>query len=168
MRSILTRNMVLSIVALWGGVVSIAAHAATDYCGLVKPEELSKALGETFEPPQRVSTPSGPLAGTGTRCTYKGASLEVTIASVESLTAAKNLQGYEIRRSRELAKNHAVDLTGLGDNAFYTSGNGINKIDSRQGTHDYTFVVQTSAMGHKKDWKDPLMSIATLFYSRLK
>ena len=166
MHSTVKRKIITSVVAIGGGVVALAAHAATDYCALVKPEEISKAFGENFNPPTRQSTPTGPLAGPSTTCTYKGTTLELTIASIEALTVAKNLQNYEIRHARELSKNHAVDLTGVGDNAFCTH----TKVDSRQGSHDYTFWVLPSGASpssFRKDWKEPLVNIAKLFYSRL-
>ena len=164
MEPITVRKTIISFLAVGGAVIALTGHAAaTDYCSLVTPEDLSKAFGTSFGLPKRSATPSGPLAGPSVTCTYAGATLEVTIASFESLTVAKNQQGYEIRRSRELAKSHAVDVTAIGDGAFYTH----NKIDSRKGTHDYTFSVQASGADLRKDWKNPLIGIAQIFYGRL-
>jgi len=154
------RLLGLSAIAILS--TSALAHAATDPCALVTPEEISKVFGETFGPPDRVATPPGPLAGPSVICTYKSKTRELTISSYEYLTAAKSSQNWEIRRTRDLANKRAVDIPGVGESAYYTR----NSIQSHQGIHDYNFSVVPSGTSVNKDWKDALVGIAKLFYSR--
>lgn len=96
-------------------------------------------------------------------CTYKGKTLEFTINSYDYLTVAKSSQNWEIRRTRDLASKRAVDLPGVGDSAYYM----WNSIQSRQGIHDYNFSVVPSGPSASKDWKDALITVTKLFYSRM-
>jgi hypothetical protein len=159
-----TSRRLLLLIALIFLSVPAATRAATDPCALVKPEEISKAFGETVGAPDRVATPAGRAAGPSAACTYKGKTLEVTINAFEYLTADKSAQGWEIRRTRDLAGKRAVDLPGVGDSAYYRR----DSIQSHQGIHDYNFSVVASGASANKDWKDALVAIARLFYSRLK
>jgi len=140
------------------------ASAATDTCAMVAPEDLSQAFGEGFGPPARLASLAGPLAGPMVVCTYKGKTLELTIASDEYLTAAESVSNWNIRRTRDLATRHAVDLPGLGESAYYMRFT----VQSHQGIHDYNFSLVPSGVSANREWKDPLVSIAKLFYSRLR
>jgi hypothetical protein len=159
----LVSRRLLWLTAIVSLSLPVSAHAATDPCAMVKPEEILKVFGETFGPPDRVATPPGPLAGPSVTCTYKGKTLELTISSYEYLTAAKSSQNWEIRRTRDLASKRAVDLPGVGDSAYYAR----YSIQSHQGIHDYNFSVVPSGASANKDWKNALVTIARLFYSRL-
>ena len=154
----------MSVTAILLLTLAAYAYAATDTCAMVAPEDFSKAFGEAFGPPARVATPAGPLAGPMVVCTYKSKTLELTIASYEYLTAAKSASNWNIRRTRDLATRHAVDLPGVGESAYYMRFT----VQSHQGIHDYNFSLVPSGASANKDWKDPLVSIAKLFYSRLR
>ena len=63
--------------------------AATDPCAALKPEEISKTLGDTFGAPTKQSTPPGPFADTLTRCEYQGKKLTFALTIQEYPNDAK-------------------------------------------------------------------------------
>jgi hypothetical protein len=110
----------------------VDTFAATDPCAVLKAEEISKELGDTFGAPARQAVPAGRLAGESVTCTYESKTLTFTIILSTYLSNDSRARNWEIRRARLLAAKHTVEISGVGDGALYSR----DSVQSYQGIHE--------------------------------
>ena len=115
--------------------VAGSSSSKTDACALLTKEEVGKVLGETVE----TVTPKG-LGGV---CTYDTANLSF------DLTVFHTGGTEYLKTTRAKLGDLALDVPGLGDEAFYNTNSFVNTLFLRMGDAAYLLDVMNKPSGNE-------------------